>query len=66
MLHGRKAICKAPAHASSRLLADLEALKGWLEQAPEADGPAPAWWPAAEREAACAWLVRESPSGLEG
>lgn len=30
----------------------------WLETAPAADGLAPAWWPAAEREAASAWLLK--------
>lgn len=29
---GKKAICKAPARASSRMLADLGALMKWLEK----------------------------------
>lgn len=55
---GKKAICKAPARASTRMLADLGALMKWLETAPAADGLAPAWWPQAEREAASAWLLK--------
>lgn len=58
VLMGRKAICKAPSRASTRMLADLSALMKWLETAPAADGLAPAWWPAAEREAASAWLLK--------
>ena len=58
VLMGKKAICKAPACASTRMLADLGALMKWLETAPAADGLAPAWWPQAEREAASAWLLK--------
>eukprot|EP00438_Fugacium_kawagutii_P018377 Skav208996 [mRNA] locus=scaffold2686:144365:155089:- [translate_table: standard] len=58
VLLGRKAICSAPPRASTRMLADLGALMKWLETAPAADGPAPAWWPLAEREAASAWILK--------
>ncbi|CAK9006834.1 AarF domain-containing protein kinase 1 [Durusdinium trenchii] len=67
ILRGTKLICKAPPQATSRMLADLPALMKWLESAPAADGTAPAWWPSAEREAACAWLLkggRQSPSSV--
>eukprot|EP00435_Cladocopium_sp_Y103_P010888 s1981_g2.t2 len=65
VLMGRKAICKAPAQASTRMLADLSALMKWLETAPAADGLAPAWWPAAEREAASAWLLKSGQPQLQ-